>query len=191
MREGDLSFATLEDILPESGPTHLLIVGKRPVPVSVDAGHYLQGRQGTMFWNMLRQHKLLPPRACYDYEDDTLAGLGYGITDIVKRPGETGDEPSDEEYEAGAERLAQVFADIRPSTLLFIYKPPLERTALHLGAPLSRIDYGLSRRLSKYFEAKTFLFPMPGTPCPKESQLAAMRSLARALRGGVRRATDN
>jgi hypothetical protein len=146
-----------------------------------------------MFWNMLREHKLLPPRACNDYEDDILAELGYGITDIVKRPGETGDEPSDEEYEAGANRLAQVFADIRPSTLLFIYKPPLERMALHLGVSLSQIDYGLNRRLTRHFEAKTFLFPMPGTPCTKESQLAAMRSLARAVqREGARgSATSN
>jgi mismatch-specific thymine-DNA glycosylase len=182
MREGNVSFATLEDILPVTSPTRLLIVGKRPAPVSVNEGHYLQGRQGTMFWNLLRQHKLLPPKVCRGYEDDTLPGFGYGITDIVKRPGETGDEPSDEEYEAGAQRLAQLLAEVRPCVLLFIYKPPLERMARHLGAPLSPVDYGLNRLLSRWLAAKTFLFPMPGTPCTKEQQLIAMRSLARAVR---------
>jgi hypothetical protein len=44
---------TLADILPQTSGLEMLFIAKTPAPVSVEAGHYFQGRQGKMFWNKL------------------------------------------------------------------------------------------------------------------------------------------
>jgi hypothetical protein len=59
IRVGDDDVATLADILPAEGPMKMLMIAKTPAFVSVDAGHYFQGRQGRMFWNRLIDYRLL------------------------------------------------------------------------------------------------------------------------------------
>ena len=51
--------ATLADLPPDRGG--LLFVGLNPSPVSVEAGHYHQGRLGRMFWARLVKASILPP----------------------------------------------------------------------------------------------------------------------------------
>ena len=105
IRVGRRSVTTLADIVPERGPMKMLIIGKTPVPdPSVRVGHYFQGRQGRMLCRKLKAHALLQvPDGCY--EDEVLLDHGYGVTDVIKVPHPFGDEPSDDEYRAGAERL--------------------------------------------------------------------------------------
>ena len=83
----------------------MLIVAKTPALVSVEAGHYFQGRQGRMFWNRLRDYDILtaPPGT---HEDDVLLAHGYGLTDVVKVPRNYGNEPSDDEYREGLGRTS-------------------------------------------------------------------------------------
>ena len=50
---------TLADILPYNGNLDILFIAKTPATVSVEAGHYFQGRQGTMFWNRLSEYNIL------------------------------------------------------------------------------------------------------------------------------------
>jgi hypothetical protein len=50
---------TLADLPPRRN--RLLFVGLNPSPVSVEAGHYHQGRLGRTFWRRLMLAAVLPP----------------------------------------------------------------------------------------------------------------------------------
>jgi hypothetical protein len=41
-------FETLADLLPESGPLNILFIAKTPALISVEAGHYFQGKLATV-----------------------------------------------------------------------------------------------------------------------------------------------
>jgi len=98
------SHDTLADILPDEGQLEILFIAKTPATVSVNAGHYFQGRQGRIFWNKLADHNIL--KVPYGkFEDDYLLTNNYGLTDIVKVPRDYGNEPSDEEYRNGLHRI--------------------------------------------------------------------------------------
>ena len=173
---------TLRDILPTSGPMKMLIIGKTPAPVSVAAGHYFQGRQGQAFWRMLKQYELLRvPRG--KFEDEVLLDHGYGITDIAKAPREFGNEPSDDEYREGFARIRDFARRLRPHILLFVYKRVLDETIRHGHGPGPRSVYGFNKELDALFGSRVFAFPMPGTPCTKETARRVMRELRSELDG--------
>ena len=75
---------TLADLPPLRD--RLLFVGLNPSPVSVEAGHYHQGRLGRAFWGRLMQATILPGDTAIDAADDALVAAGHGITDIHKVP---------------------------------------------------------------------------------------------------------
>jgi hypothetical protein len=75
---------TLADLPPLRD--RLLFVGLNPSPVSVEAGHYHQGRLGRAFWGRLIQATILPGDTAIDTADDALVAAGHGITDIHKVP---------------------------------------------------------------------------------------------------------
>jgi TDG/mug DNA glycosylase family protein len=60
----------------------LLFVGLNPSPVSVEAGHYFQGRLGRAFWGRLMVAGILPKDTDLDAADDALMALGHGLTDL-------------------------------------------------------------------------------------------------------------
>src|SRR6266545_3731186 len=64
----------------------LLFVGLNPSPVSVEAGHYHQGRLGRTFWRRLMLAAVLPPATPIETADDALVAAGHGITDLLKTP---------------------------------------------------------------------------------------------------------
>lgn len=187
MAENSVSFTvdgrsvrTLRDLLPKSRRLRILFVGKCPAPKSVDAGHYLQGRQGRMFWNRLMDYGLLRPET--QYEDDSLIAHGYGITDIVKIPRTYGNEPSDREYAAGLPRILDLIQEFRPRVVVFIYKGVLDAVMRIKYDVSKKAIYGFNPELNKYFEAQVFVFPMPGTPCTSDQASAAMKELVVACR---------
>jgi hypothetical protein len=90
-------FESLADITPTRARATMLIVGKRPAHISVRKGHYLQGRHGRMLWKLMKTYGLLSVPVGHP-EDDYLILHGYGLTDLVKRPGDPGNEPTDDEY---------------------------------------------------------------------------------------------
>ena len=69
-------------------------MGLNPSPVSVEAGHYHQGRLGRTFWRRLMLAGILPPGTTIEGADDALVGAGHGITDLLKRPSKR-DEATD------------------------------------------------------------------------------------------------
>ena len=171
----------LADILPNRGPLKMLIVAKTPAPVSVAAGHYFQGSQGTAFWNRLTEHGILAVPSG-KFHDEALLKHGYGLTDVVKVPRGFGNEPSDEEYRQGVPRILKLVADLRPTVLMLVYKRVLDNV-LRLGfGRRAKSVYGFNPRFDPLFGARVFVFPMPGTPCTREVAHAAMSELAVSLR---------
>jgi uracil-DNA glycosylase len=152
---------TLADILPESGPLRMLIIGKCPAPVSVKVGHYFQGRQGQLFWSSLKEYGILR-LAGKEYPDEGLARHGYGITDVVKVPREFGAEPSDQEYRAGAGRVMDLIRTLNPSILLFVYKRVLDKIGPLLPGETVKTECGFDPALEARFGAKVFLMPLRG-----------------------------
>ena len=177
--EGEKHF-TLADILPDKPPTEILFIAKTPAPVSVAAGHYFQGRQGTMFWNKLSEYKIL--KAPYDkYPDECLLDNNYGITDIVKKPRGYGNEPSDDEYRGGLDRVNNLIQRLKPKVIVFVYKRVLDNI-LRLSYGIRRkSDYGFNENLEEIFKSKVFVFPMPGTPCNRQKAVKAMTELKKIL----------
>ena len=83
---------TLADLPPLRD--RLLFVGLNPSPVSVEAGHYHQGRLGRTFWRRLMLAEILPAGTDVETADDALMAAGHGITDLLKTPSPR-DEASD------------------------------------------------------------------------------------------------
>jgi TDG/mug DNA glycosylase family protein len=110
---------TLADLPPLRNK--LLFVGLNPSPVSVEAGHYHQGRLGRTFWRRLVTARILPTDTEVETADDALMAAGHGITDLLKRPSPR-DTASDDELRAGVGTLWQKIAIWRPAATVFIYK---------------------------------------------------------------------
>ena len=121
---------TLADLPPARDG--LLFVGLNPSPVSVDAGHYLQGRLGRRFWQRLMIAGIIPARTKFETADDALVAAGHGITDMIKRPSPR-DEAPEHELREGVGPLWQKIALWRPGAIVFIDKRAAEIAA---GRPL-------------------------------------------------------
>jgi double-stranded uracil-DNA glycosylase len=110
---------TLADLPPLRD--RLLFVGLNPSPVSVEAGHYHQGRLGRTFWRRLMLAGILPPATPVESADDALVAEGHGITDLSKVVSAR-DEATDRALTAGVGPLWQKIAIWRPAAIVFIYK---------------------------------------------------------------------
>ena len=111
--------ATLADLPPLRD--RLLFVGLNPSPISVDAGHYHQGRLGHQFWRRLIQAEILIAGTPLEAADDALVAAGHGITDLIKDPTPR-DVATDAQLTAGVGPLWQKVAIWRPAAVIFVYK---------------------------------------------------------------------
>lgn len=115
---------SLPDILPTPGG--ILLIGINPSPVSVEAGHYYQGRLGKRLWGRLAKINLLrdtTPGA----EDEAFARAGHGLTDIVMRPSPSANDLAHEEFVKGAASLRGKTRAWKPGLILFSFKEPAVR----------------------------------------------------------------
>jgi double-stranded uracil-DNA glycosylase len=110
---------TLADLPPLRD--RLLFVGLNPSPVSVEPGHYHQGRLGQTFWRRLMTAGVIPHGTPIETADDALMAAGHGITDLLKIP-TARDEATDAALTAGVGPLWQKIAIWRPAAIVFIYK---------------------------------------------------------------------
>jgi TDG/mug DNA glycosylase family protein len=117
---------TLADLPPLRD--RLLFVGLNPSPVSVDAGHYHQGKLGRTFWDRLIRATILPADTVIESADDALLAAGHGITDLLKTP-TARDDASDGTLTAGVGPLWQKIAIWRPAAVVFVYKRAAEIAA--------------------------------------------------------------
>ena len=165
---------TLADLPPLRD--HLLFVGLNPSPVSVEAGHYHQGRLGRTFWRRLMLATVLPPGTAVESADDALTEAGHGITDLLKVPTPR-DEATDAELRSGVGPLWQKVAIWRPAAVVFVYKRAAVACA---GRPLAE-TWG---HLEGVALAGRPCFLMPGPYAPTEEVdegLNFLRNLSAAL----------
>lgn len=169
-----LAVETLADLPPLRD--RLLFVGLNPSPVSVEAGHYHQGRLGQRFWRRLMLAGILPPGTLVETADDALLAAGHGITDMVKAP-TARDEATDAALTAGVGPLWQKISLWRPAAVVFIYKRAAEMAAgRRLLEPWGQLaDVALGGR-------PCFLMPGPYAPTEQVDEgLNLLRNLAASL----------
>jgi len=175
------TFATLQDILPDKPKKlDILFIGKTPVEVSVNAGHYFQGKQGKRFWSILCNNNILKVKQ-NTFEDENLLEHNYGITDLVKKPHPFNDEPSPGEYKAGLSHLMSIIDKYTPNVIVFVYKGVLDNILKYNFNIHKKSDYGLNKELNSVMNTNVFVFPMPATPCTKEQSIKAMEDLKQLL----------
>lgn len=95
------------------------------------------------------------------FEDDSCLtnSIKIGLTDIVKRPREARNEPSQEEYLAGKSRIYEIIANHRPRVLVFTYKRVLDNFVSHQFPT----KYGFNENLENLFSGiKVFVCPLAG-----------------------------
>lgn len=171
---GGQTTETLADLPPLRD--HLLFVGLNPSPVSVQAGHYHQGRLGRTFWRRLMLAGVLSAGTTVETADDALLAAGHGITDLLKLPTPR-DVATDSELTAGVGPLWQKISIWRPAAVVFIYKRAASACAGRaLGESWGHlVDIALAGR-------PCFLMPGPYAPVAQvDAGLNVLRSLAAAL----------
>ncbi len=161
---------TLEDLLRPG--LRAVCVGINPSPVSVDAGHYYQGRLGQRFLARLRDAGLLPRAS--GYEDDAAFEVGIGFTDIIKRPTPSAKSLSAREYAHGKDLLRAKLELYHPDLVIFTYK----KTAQVMLGPFNGNGFRPDLRL-----AGSEVFVMPGPYENAESAAKTMRTLAERFIG--------
>lgn len=172
----EIEYETLKDILPDNNDIEILFIAKTPALVSVEKGHYFQGRQGTAFWNKLIEYKILTVKS-ETYPDENLIEHNYGFTDIVKVPRNYGNEPTKKEYQDGLSRILEIIKIKNPKIIVFVYKKVLDNI-LKFGFNINKkSDYGFNPKLQELFNSKVFVFPMPGTPCNSNDIIKHMTDL--------------
>jgi double-stranded uracil-DNA glycosylase len=165
---------TLADLPPLRD--RLLFVGLNPSPVSVEAGHYHQGRLGRTFWRRLMLATILPAATPIETADDALVAAGHGITDLRKDPSPR-DDAADAELTAGVGVLWQKISVWRPAAIVFIYKRAASICAgRQLEEPWGQlVGMALAGR-------PCFLMPGPYAPVEDvDAGLNFLRNLAAAL----------
>jgi TDG/mug DNA glycosylase family protein len=171
---GGIPTTTLADLPPLRD--HLLFVGLNPSPVSVDAGHYHQGRLGRTFWRRLMLAGVLPAGTPIETADDALMAEGHGITDLLKVPTPR-DVATDADLVGGVGPLWQKIALWRPAAVVFVYKRGASACA---GRPLKEA-WGQLQGVA-LGGRPCFLMPGPYAPVTEVDQgINFLRNLAAAL----------
>jgi TDG/mug DNA glycosylase family protein len=108
--------------------------------VGLNPGHYSAwhrsyfARPGNRFWPAMRAAGLVPGWAGPGSEAWCCRALGIGFTDVVKRPSRSIDELDPAEWAAGAERLRELVARLRPGAVAFV---GLRGARVVLGRPVA------------------------------------------------------
>ncbi len=96
----------------------VLFVGINPSLRSAEVGHHF-ARPGNRFWPVLHRAGFTP-RLLRPAEQGELAGLGFGVTNLVARASARADELAGAELVAGGERLRRLVARCRPAWLAVV-----------------------------------------------------------------------
>ena len=110
---------TVPDVLPAPGTgPGVLFCGINPGLWTAATGWHF-GRPGNRFWPALHGSGFTG-RLLHPSEQDVLAALGHGITNLAPRPTARADELARAELVAGAQRLADLVAAVRPRVLAVV-----------------------------------------------------------------------
>lgn len=127
---------TLPDVLPPPGaPLRVLFCGINPGLLSAATGHHF-ARPGNRFWPVLHGSGFTP-RLLKPAEQEELAGLGLGITNLAPRATARADELSAAELVAGGARLRTLVAQRAPRWLAVVgvtaYRTAFARQKAQIG----------------------------------------------------------
>ncbi len=106
----------LPDIIKED--LSVLFVGYNPGLKSAQEGHHYAGKSNR-FWKLLYDAGLTPYKL-KPYEDRELLNYGYGSTNIIDRETKSAAELTDEEYEAGREKLKKLLRKYHPKIVCYV-----------------------------------------------------------------------
>jgi double-stranded uracil-DNA glycosylase len=163
-----LPVETLEDLLRPG--LRAVCVGINPSCVSVEAGHYYQGRLGRLFLRRLREVGLLTQDAP-GYEDDVLFSEGVGFTDLVKRATPRAQQLRPDELAHGRALLLAKLSKANPPLVIFTYK----RTAEVLFGGFRGVGLVSSQDV---LPGGAFVMPGPYAPRERvEETLAELRTV--------------
>ncbi|MBV9921798.1 MAG: G/U mismatch-specific DNA glycosylase [Pseudonocardia sp.] len=111
---------TIPDVLPGPGnpPLSVLFCGINPGLVSAATGHHF-ARPGNRFWPVLHAAGFTP-RLLRPAEQEELAALGLGITNMAPRATARADELTAAELVEGGARLRELVARVRPTWLAVV-----------------------------------------------------------------------
>lgn len=163
---------TFRDLIPRT--PRALFVGLNPSPVSLAAGHYHQGRLGKRMWRRMEQSAVIPSPPAGTYHDEWLFRLGFGLTDLVKRPSPTARDLTSRDFAHGRARLLALLQGAHPPLICFVYKLAAEQA---LG---KRIPPGAGLVSARIESAQVFLMPGPYTTSAEAARtLRALKALLR------------
>jgi len=165
---------TLADLPPLRD--RLLFVGLNPSPVSVEAGHYFQGRRGRTFWRPRIKAPKHPPATQKENPHQALVAAGHGLTDLHRRPSPR-DDATDATLRAGIGPLWHKISVWRPAAVVFVWKRAAEIAAgRRLDEPWGQLHgVALSGR-------PCFLMPGPYAPTAEvDAGLNLIRNLGASL----------
>ncbi|MDF2548472.1 MAG: mismatch-specific DNA-glycosylase [Anaerosolibacter sp.] len=106
----------LPDIIKEG--LDVLFIGYNPGLKSAQEGHHYAGKSNR-FWKLLYEAGLTPCKL-NPHEDRELLKYGYGSTNIIDRESKSAAELTDEEYEAGREKLKELLKRYRPKIACYV-----------------------------------------------------------------------
>jgi TDG/mug DNA glycosylase family protein len=135
-----------------------VFVGINPAPVSVERGHYYQGRLGQRFWRRLQEYgitKTLPTGA----EDDAAFEQGFGFADLIRKPTRSAkDIPKQALWKATDDLLLRLDAATNKPLVAFVFAKAADAAetaledagygTLRLPGPYASKDIERSRMLS-------------------------------------------
>ena len=168
---------TLADIL--APDLACVFVGLNPSPVSIEAGHYMQGTLGKQFWRLLQRHDILPPSTNGQFPDELLLANSFGFTDLAKRPTPRATGLAREDIETGRVILREKIERFQPRILCSVYR--------------SSIEALMGRKYTKQFgllpdtvgETRLFALPFPYRPSAQVTEhFTTFRQLIEEARRG-------
>jgi TDG/mug DNA glycosylase family protein len=107
---------TIPDVM--AGDLRVVFSGINPSLYSAAVGHHF-ARPGNRFWPALHAGGFTP-RRLFPYEDALLAGMGFGLTNLVARATTQAAELSAEELEQGGAILRRKAERYRPRVVAFL-----------------------------------------------------------------------
>lgn len=130
----------LPDKIPED--CHTLIVGFGPGKDSARTGHYYPGANNYM-WKLLHRSGIMP-ELVKEGGDDVMVSMGFGFTDVVKRPTKGTIQATHAEMMNAKPRLLHLVEDLGVKVVVFV---GLDAIRTFLRKPNHSIQYGIQEHV--------------------------------------------
>lgn len=149
---GAMASLSLNDKIPDK--LHTLFVGINPGIRSASIGHYYAGHSNA-FWKLIHASGMWPLPLTTENDDD-MVKVGFGFTDVAKRPTPGANTLQRHDFQDGSDRIDTIVRAYKPRTIAFVSKRAVRE---YTRKPLASIQYGLQNAAIN----KTDVFYLPST----------------------------